>query len=61
MQKVFRNDIGWEQIFVVIPFYDFTVKQCYLNLPEDMVEDNPLDRENLRDTRPWWETHAVYS
>ncbi len=34
------------------PFYDSTVEQCYLNLPEDMVEDNPLDLENIRDTRP---------
>jgi hypothetical protein len=33
-------------------FYDSTVEQCYLNLPEDMAEDNPLDLENIRDTRP---------
>ena len=42
MQKMFQNDIKWEQILVVIPFYDFTVEQCYLNLPEDMVEYNPF-------------------
>jgi hypothetical protein len=24
------------------------VEQCYLNLPEDMVEDNPLDLENIK-------------
>ena len=23
--------------------------QCYLNLPEDMVEDNPLDLENIKE------------
>ncbi len=23
--------------------------QCYLNLPEDMVEDNPLDIENIKE------------
>ncbi len=28
--------------------YDSTVEQCYLNLPEDMVEDNPLDLENIK-------------
>jgi hypothetical protein len=27
--------------------YDSTVGQCYLNLPKNMVEDNPLDLENL--------------
>jgi hypothetical protein len=29
--------------------YDSTVEQCYLNLPEDMVEDNPLDLENIKE------------
>jgi hypothetical protein len=29
--------------------YDFTIKQCYLNLPEDMVEDNPLDLKNTKE------------
>ncbi len=29
--------------------YDSTVKQCYLNLPEDMVEDNLLDLENIKE------------
>ena len=24
-------------------------EQCYLNLPEDMVEDNPLDLENIKE------------
>ncbi len=32
--------------------YDYTVDQCYLNLPEDMVEDNPLDLEKIKKTRP---------
>ena len=26
-----------------------TVEQCYLNLPENMVEDNPLDLENIKE------------
>jgi hypothetical protein len=26
-----------------------TVEQCYLNLPEDIVEDNPLDLENIKE------------
>jgi hypothetical protein len=29
--------------------YDSTVEQCYLNLPKDMVEDNPLDLENIKE------------
>ncbi len=30
--------------------YDSNVEQCcYLNLPEDMVEDNPLDLENIQE------------
>ncbi len=29
--------------------YASTVEQCYLNLPEDMVEDNPLDLENIKE------------
>jgi hypothetical protein len=28
---------------------DSNAKQCYLNLPEDMVEDNPLDLENIKE------------
>ncbi len=30
-------------------FYDSMVEQCYLNLPEDMIEDNPLDLENIKE------------
>jgi hypothetical protein len=29
--------------------YDSTVEHCYLNLPKDMVEDNPLDLENIKE------------
>jgi hypothetical protein len=29
--------------------YDSTVEQCYLNLTKDMVEDNPLDLENIKE------------
>ena len=25
-----------------------TAEKCYLNLPEDMVKDNPLDLENIK-------------
>jgi hypothetical protein len=28
---------------------DSRVEQCYLHLPEDMVEDNPLDLENIKE------------
>jgi hypothetical protein len=26
-----------------------TVEQCYLNLPEDTIEDNPLDLDNIKE------------
>jgi hypothetical protein len=29
--------------------HEVTVEQCYLNLPEDMVEDDPLDLENIKE------------
>ncbi len=29
--------------------YDSTVEQCYLKLHEDMVEDNPLDLDNIKE------------
>jgi hypothetical protein len=29
--------------------YDSTVEQCYLNLPPKMVEDIPLDLENIKE------------
>ena len=29
--------------------HNVTVEQCYLNLSEDMVEDNPLDLENIKE------------
>ena len=32
-----------------IYFCDSIAEQCYLNLPEDMVEDNPLDFENIKE------------
>jgi hypothetical protein len=30
-------------------FCNSTGKKCHLNLPEDMVEDNPLDLENIKE------------
>ncbi len=33
-----------ETIIFVIP-----AEHCYLNLPEDMVEDNPLDLEDIKE------------
>jgi hypothetical protein len=30
-------------------FCDSNAEHCYLNLPEDMVEDNPLDLENIKE------------
>jgi hypothetical protein len=38
--------------------YDSTVEQCYHNLPEDMVEDNPLDLENIKERQDHDETLA---
>ncbi len=29
--------------------YDSTVEHCYSNLPEDMIENNPLDLENIKE------------
>ena len=34
-----------------IYFCNPTVKKCYLNLPEDMVEDNSLDLENIKERK----------
>jgi hypothetical protein len=28
--------------------YDSTKEQCYLNLPGDIVEDTPIDLENIK-------------
>jgi hypothetical protein len=52
--------------------YDSTVKQCYLNLPKCMVEDNPLNLENIKERQdhdeklmqstvkyPEWYTHKT--
>ena len=49
-----------------------SVEHCYLNLPEDMVEDNPLDLENIKEkqdeadkltqstvTHPTWYSHKT--
>jgi hypothetical protein len=30
-------------------FYDSNAEHCYINLPEDMVEDNPPDLENIKE------------
>jgi hypothetical protein len=30
-------------------FCDSNAEHCYLNLPDDMVEDNPLDLENIKE------------
>ena len=34
---------------VTLQTRDITSIHCYLNLPEDMVEDNPLDIENIEE------------
>ncbi len=31
--------------------HSVTVEQCYLTLPEDMVEDNPLDLKNIKERK----------
>jgi hypothetical protein len=30
-------------------FCDSNAEHCYLNIPKDMVEDNPLDLENIKE------------
>jgi hypothetical protein len=30
-------------------FCDSNAEHCYLNLPEDMIQDNPLDLENIKE------------
>jgi hypothetical protein len=30
-------------------FCDSNAEHCYLNLPDEMVEDNPLDLENIKE------------
>ena len=52
--------------------YYYSVEHCYLNLPEDMVEDNPFDLENIKEkqdaddkltqstvTHPTWYSHMT--
>ncbi len=34
---------------VTLQTRDITSIHCYLNLPEDMVEDNPLDKEHIKE------------
>jgi hypothetical protein len=29
--------------------YDSTIEKCYLDLPKDMVEDNPFNLENIKE------------
>ena len=36
-------------IMETIIFCDSNAEHCYLNLPEDMVEDNPLDLESIKE------------
>jgi hypothetical protein len=31
------------------PFCDSNAEHCYFNLPEDMVEHNPLDLEHIKE------------
>ncbi len=39
----------WNKSRLSSHIYDATVEQCYLNLPEDRVEDSPLDLENIKE------------
>ncbi len=34
---------------LALHFSDSTIEQCYLNLPEDMNEENPLELENIKE------------
>jgi hypothetical protein len=51
-KKCFRMTSCENKSLLSFHFHDSTAKQCYLNLLEDLVEDNPFDLENIRDTRP---------
>jgi hypothetical protein len=49
-RKCFEITLDENKSLLAFPFYDdFTVKQCNLNLPEDMVGDNSLDLENIKE------------
>jgi hypothetical protein len=48
-RKCFKMTSDENKSLLSLPFYDSTVKQCYLNLPEDMVEDISLDLENIKE------------
>ncbi len=48
MQEIFYGHtlfvIQWKQ-----SFYDSNAEHCYLNFPEDMVENNPLDLKRIKE------------
>ena len=39
-----REDSEMLECFTCLP-----LEECYLNLPEDLVTDNPLDMENIKE------------
>ena len=41
------TDTSWHHCHQNHCHHNDTAEQCYLNLPEDMVEHNPLDLENI--------------
>jgi hypothetical protein len=45
------TDTGWHHRHQNHCLHNVIPDQCYLNLPEDMVEDNPLDIENIKDNQ----------
>jgi hypothetical protein len=50
MQKMFKKTSDEQNKPKLSSYtYDSTIEQCYLNLPEDMVEDNHLDQEIIKE------------
>ncbi len=43
------TNTGWYHCHQNHCLHNVIPDQCYLNLPEDMVEDNPLDIENIKE------------
>ncbi len=50
-RKCFEMTLDKTKSSLSFHFSDITVEQCYLNLPENMVEDNPLDLENIKEDK----------
>ncbi len=49
MQKNRQGKKLGDTVYSESLYHDDTAEQCNLYLPEDMVEDNPLDLENIKE------------